>query len=195
MVNSENSIRKYCYIILLSLLYISCSRKLHNSIDVIDTKWKKEAMFNLSERYMRYKEKHDLEKKRHSEIDLFIKFDDINRYPFGNAFMKLQKEIESSKIKFDSIMCVGTQSSGSFDPEYLYPNYFYVFRNGKLIHVFIFDPYSFDLTSSDDTLSNLEEMYLTDNNKTDGDDLSLLIFTKIKPDWEFEINKFVINSY
>ncbi len=194
MVNFKMNIRKFWFIFLFGSVFVSCSRKLQISIDVIDTKWKKETMFSLSERYMRYKEKHDLDKKRHSEIDLFIKFDDINRYPFGIGFDKLKGDVELKKIKFDSIVCLGAQSSDNINPEYIYPHYFYVFKNSKIIHVFIFDPNSFDLTVSDDKLYDLEEMYLKDNNKTDGDDMSLLIFTKIKPDWSFEIAKFVINN-
>lgn len=151
-------------------------------------------MFSLSERYVRYKEKYDLEEKRHSEIDLFIKFEEINRYPFGLGFDKLKNEIESKKIKFDSILCLGSQSSDNINLEYLYPNFFYIFKNSKIINVIIFDPNSFDLTNSDDNLSNLKKMYLEDNNKTDGDDMSLLIFTKIKPDWSFEISKIIINN-
>ncbi|HMT53845.1 MAG TPA: hypothetical protein PKD16_10480 [Saprospiraceae bacterium] len=181
--------------LLFGLVFVSCNSHLHLEDDYIDVKWKKESMINLAERFMKYKESHDLDRKRHGEIDLFMKFEDINRYPFGVGFKKLQQEIKSKKIKFDSIMCLTTQTSRSFDPEYLYPNYFYIFNNDKLIKVLIFEPTTLELTESDNILSNLEEMFLTDYKKTDGDDLSLLIFTKIRSDWQFEISKIVINSY
>lgn len=176
----------------LILLTTSCISK--KCLDNSDTKWKGEAMYNLSERYVKYKESHDLTRKRHSEIDLFIKIDDIYRYPFGLGLNKLKNEIVRSKIKFDTIVSVISQSGGSIDPEYLYPNYFYVFKNNKLINVFIYEPTTLVMEHSQESLESLNKMYLKDGNKLDGDDMSLLIFTKIKPNWSFEISKIIINN-
>jgi uncharacterized lipoprotein YehR (DUF1307 family) len=175
-------------------MFLSCSAQSALNYTELDLKWKKDAMFMLSERYMRYKEKHDLERKINSEIDLFIKFNDINRYPIRQGIEKLKNEIESKKIVFDSIIFLIEQSSRQSDLDYLYPASYYIFKDDKIIKYFFIDAYDFKLSESEWTMED-KEHYEYVINKSDGDDMALLIFTVINPNWEFEINKIVINSY
>lgn len=185
---------KFHTFLMMCLLFTSCKTNVYNIIEFKDLKWKNETMYRLSERYMRYKENNDLNKTRHSEIDIFMKFDDINRYPFGIGLEKVKVEIATKKIGFDSIMCMTTQSSGSFDPEHLYPNYYFVFAKGKLKDVLIFEPQSLELSKSNETLQELNDRFLKVHKRKDGNDLSLLVLTKILPKWDFEISKIVINN-
>lgn len=181
--------------ILICILIQSCTATNFNRFIELEYRWKKDIMLNLSGRYVDYINIRPRDSIHNYELDMYNKFIYINRYPFGLGFNKLKNEIESKKISFDSIICLTTQTSTSFDPEYLHSNYYYTFNKGKIINVFIYEPELLEFKESDDTLSNLKEMFLVDDSKTDGDGLSLLIFTKIKQDWEFEISKIIINSY
>ncbi len=187
--------KHFLILLMVFSFFQSCSAQSPLNYNELDSKWKKEAMYSLSERYMRYREKHDLERKRYSEIDIFMKFDGIYKFPFGKGIEKLKDEVESRKIVFDSIICLTKQSSLSFDPEYVYPNYYYIFKNDKLIKVLIFEVETSSLIESEDSHSNLQKMFTTSHSMVNGDDQSLLIFTKIKTKWELEISKIVINSY
>lgn len=184
----------YCILILI-ITISSCTPKVSKNFECIDDGWKRKAMFSISEKYMKYKETHDLERKRYSEVDLFIKFEDIDRYPFGIGIDKLKRDVELKKIKYDSIVCRTKQTSKHIDPGYLYPNYYFLFENGKIKRAYIFNPSSLELSISTDSLTNLSEIFQNTYNKIDGDDQSLIIFTTIKPNWEFEIGKIIINSY
>lgn len=187
--------KHFLNIILVLNLIQSCSAQSALNYNELDLKWKKDVMFQLSGRFVDYIKVRPRDSEHNYELDMYNKFIDINRYPFGTGIAKLKHEVESEKIVFDSIICLTKQSSLSFNPEYLYPNYYYMFKNGELIKVLIFKVESLNLSESDKTHSNLEKMFETAHSKTDGNDSSLLIFTKINPNWKIEISKIVINSY
>lgn len=185
-------------ILALVFNFFSCCQKVPNYVvDYDKLNWKNLATERLLKEYVLYKKQgfRPNDSCYHTSLDLYYKISDINRYSFGHGMKVLKKEIESRKINFDSIVSLTIQTSRSIDPEYLYPNYFHIFKNGKLVEVLIFDQETFNLSKSEDDLFNLEEMFLKDSMKNNGDDLSLLILTKININWEFEISKIVINSY
>lgn len=187
--------KQYSKFILIFIFIQSCTLTSQNTFIELDSKWKKEVMLGLSGKYVDYIKVRPRDSIHNYELDMYNKFLDINRYPFDVGFMQLKKEIESKIINYDSIICITKQLSSNFDPEYLHSNYYYVFKNSKIINVFIFEPELLELKESNDNLYDLEKMFLGDNIKTDEDGMSLLVFTKIKPDWSFDIVKIVINSY
>lgn len=186
--------KKFILFISIFLALISCkSPKIW--VEVLDLSWKNKAIEIMSKRYSSYMQSRLNDTLNNYATDIYYKIADINRYPFGIGFDNLIKEIESKKINFDSIICITKQSTKGFNPDYLYPNYYYIFKGGKLVKVLIFDAESLRLTESDDSLFNLEEMFFILNKKKDWIDQSLLIFTTILPDSEYKVSKIVINSY
>lgn len=196
MVIFKIYLKRRIYIFLLGFAVISCSKNLYNNDEVIyiDTRWKKEALITLSKKYMRYKETHDLEKKINSEIDLYMKFDDINRYPYGIGIEKIKKEVENKKIRFDSIVCVTTQVIG-IDPTMLYSNLYFIFKNGEIASGYEFYPETLEFRKSGMSLTELNNSYKYHIRQEDGDDMSLLVFTTFNPKLDFKISKITINYY
>jgi hypothetical protein len=160
-----------------------------------DAVWKKDAMHMLSERYMRYKEKYDLGRKINSEIDLYDKINDIYRYPFGAGLHKLKEELKANKIVFDSIICEIEQNVSHSNFELLLPAAYYIFEDGKIVKLLLFDADALSFSEANWEYEVKEEMYRKSITKTDNVFYSLLIFTKIYPDWRFEISKITINSH
>lgn len=186
---------KIIYILAVIFYLAACSTHLAIKNSCIDSEWKRISMLEISKKYMNYQEKFDPYYKRPPEVALYAKFYDLNRYPFGDAFGKLQSELTLNKISFDSIICSTLQYDFGSNPEYLYPNTYSIFLKGKIIAKYTHDPEKLILEKENDF--NLEEcmnLFEKMSNKTDGDDLSLIVLTKIKPDWTFEISKVIINS-
>ncbi|MBK8626928.1 MAG: hypothetical protein IPN86_15585 [Saprospiraceae bacterium] len=181
--------------IFIILISINGCTNFHISRD-ISRDWNNITVENLAKTYVQYKKNglRQTDSCYESTLDLYYKIIDINRYPFGIGLEKVKVEIATKKIGFDSIMCMTTQSSGSFDPEHLYPNYYFVFAKGKLKDVLIFEPQSLELSKSNETLQELNDRFLKVHKRKDGNDLSLLVLTKILPKWDFEISKIVINN-
>ncbi len=160
-----------------------------------DQTWKADALFTLAERYIMYKKSYDLGTKRTSESDLYWKFHDLNRFPFGIGLHKLKEELTSKKIVFDSIICEIEQNIHGSNPELLLPAVYYVFKDGRIVKLLFFDAEDLSISDRDWTILEYEEMYMKSMTMTDNVFYSLLVFTKIYPDWRFEINKIVINSH
>ena len=180
---------------LLFLIIGSCVVHSQSKMQLDDAVWKKDAMHMLSERYMRYKEKYDLGRKINSEIDLYDKINDIYRYPFGAGLHKLKEELKANKIVFDSIICEIEQNVSHSNFELLLPAAYYIFEDGKIVKLLLFDADALSFSEANWEYEVKEEMYRKSITKTDNVFYSLLIFTKIYPDWRFEISKITINSH
>lgn len=179
--------------LLLFLIIHSCKIKQAIVYSQNDLLWKKEVMLNLSGRFVDYIKIRPRDSIHNYEQDMYNKFIDLDRYPFGDGFVKVQSVIEKSKINFDSIVCTTMQYGMSFNPEYLYPNTYYVFKNGKIIKEFEHNAENLELKEieSGNKLNNFNTIY----NKKDNNSSSLLVFTTIYSDWKFKVSKTIINPY
>jgi hypothetical protein len=184
----------YLNLFLIFLLFESCSSQSALNFHELDLKWKKDVMLQLSNQFVDYIKVRPRDAEHNYELDMYNKFIDINRYPFGKEIMKLKDYVESRKIVIDSIICLSSQTGIKLDPEALDRNCYYLFDNDKLIKLFVFDLEELKISEYDVT-HEYHEFYRKEVSKTDGNDNSLLIFTKFYPNWDFEIKKIVINSY
>jgi hypothetical protein len=184
----------YLNLFLIFILFESCTSQSALNYNELDLKWKKDVMLQLSSQFIDYIKVRPRNAEHNYELDMYNKFLDIDRYPFGKEIMKLKGHIESRNIVFDSIICLSSQTGVKLEPEALDSNCYYLFGNGKLVKLFMFDLEELKISEYEGTLE-YQEFYSKELSKTDGNDNSLLIFTKIKPNWEFEIKKIVINSY
>ncbi len=183
---------KMCLILLIISILISnrlegqsCAQQMNDAV------WKKDVMLALSKRYIGYNESGG---KSKIELDLYWKFNDLNRFPFGTGMHKLKEELTSKKIVFDSIICKIEQNTYASNIDYLYPAFYYVFKDGRFFKLYLFNAYDTSISEFDWTKQD-EEYFIEDWSKTDNIFKSLLVFTKIYPDWRFEISKIIINSH
>lgn len=178
------------------ILSYGCSKNQLNIIKNGDINWKNIATEELVKQYVIYKKNNyrPNDSCYQSTLDLYYKIVDLNRYPFEQGILLLKKEIISKKIKFDSIVCVSTQVIG-FDPEILTGNMYYVFYKEEIKSSFYHDYLNDKIEASDPKEFNMKEEYDRLIKKMDGDDMTLLIFTKFDQKWNYSISKFVINTH
>lgn len=107
--------------------FLSCSAKSALNYNELDSKWKKDVMLRLSSQFIDYIKVRPRNAEHNYELDMYNKFLDIDRYPFGKEIMKLKDHIESRNIVFDSIICLSSQTGVKLDPEALDSNCYYLF--------------------------------------------------------------------
>jgi len=198
VIHSINLIKKYnlfiFFVAVLNFFSIALDGQLTVQ-EVRDQTWKEDALFALAERYMMYKKSYVLAGSNSYETDLYWKFYELNKFPFGAGMHKLKEELTSNIIVFDSIICEIEQNTHGSNPELLLPAAYYIFKDGAISKLLWFDADDLNISKLDWTEDEYEKMYSKSITKTDDVFFSLLIFTKIYPDWKFEINKIVINSH
>jgi len=178
------------------LIFLSFTINGQSSVQKMDDEtWKADAFLALAERYVSYKKSYNLVNNWGYATDLYSKFHDLNRFPFGAGMHKLKEDLTSKKIVFDSIVCEIEQTVSHSNFELLLPAAYYIFKDGKIIKLLLFEPEDVTFSEVDWEQEVKEEMYSKSIKMKDNAFLSLLVFTKIYPNWKFEINKIVINSH
>ena len=178
------------------LTFLSIAVKGQSSIQqVVDETWKEKALFALADKYMTYRKSYKLSARNSYSYDFYWKFYDLNRFPFGTGLHKLKEELKANKIVFDSIICEIEQNVSHSNFELLLPAAYYIFEDGKIVKLLLFDADALSFSEANWEYEVKEEMYRKSITKTDNVFYSLLIFTKIYPDWRFEISKITINSH
>lgn len=184
-------------IIGIIISFLGCRTKaIVNIYDNDKYNWKIRTTELLLKEYEYYKMKgfRSNDSCYHSSLDLVYKINDINRYPFDIGINKIKEEIENKKIRFDSIVCVTTQVIG-IDPSMIYENLYFIFEKGSVKSLYEFYPESYEVRKPEMDILEINDSYKYHISQVDGDNMSLLIFTTFKPNWEYEISKITINYF
>lgn len=173
------------------LLVLSC-KSFHLSDNSFDLFWKSTAITKLIDKYPHYWD----EMKRDSclsrpDIDLYLKVHEINSSPIGEAFKKVKGYCKKNNIVPDSIYFIYFQWLSDPDPSLKAPSHYYLFSSSKLTVVEV------SMENINDRILLFDMDYSTFRKVYDikeGCDLSLIVFTKIYKNWNWDIVKVVINS-
>ncbi|HMT53847.1 MAG TPA: hypothetical protein PKD16_10490 [Saprospiraceae bacterium] len=186
--------KTFSYFIFGIIFILACKSTKTLDYTESDLKWKKDAMLEISKRFVDYINIRPRDSIHNYELDMYNKFIDIERYPFGIGIKNIKKEVENKKIRFDSIVCVTTQIIG-IDPSMIYENLYFIFEKGSVKSLYEFYPESYKIRKPEMDILEVNNSYKYHISQVDGDNMSLLIFTTFKPNWEYKISKITINYF
>lgn len=181
---------KLLFIYLIIIFIIDCFSCVtsKSSQNCIDLEWKIKAINMLVDNYTTYNSNIDTKCKSRPEIDIYLKILDLNRFNLEQIKNKLSNYCKINSIKMDSIICF-TQQYISFDIEQLSPCICYLFSPSETITLRFYQNNT--IVEKIDFKENSFKNY---TNAKNGCDQTLLVTTKFTKNWDWIIQKIIINS-
>jgi hypothetical protein len=181
---------KLIFIYLLIILIIDCYSCVtaKSSQNCVDLEWRIKAINMLVEQYASYNPKSINNCSSRPDIDIYLKIVDLNRYSFEQVNNKLINYCKKNVIRMDSIICFTQQYIG-FDITAMDPSICYLFSKN--------DTTALRIYQNDIKIDKIEfnmEGFKNYVNAKNGCNQTLLITSKFSKNWNWEIQKVVINS-